>query len=607
MDDLGTKLPDGREFSFWDCETEFTKTYYVSKAANASNLNPGSKEAPFATIGRAATLLLPGERVLIGGGTYDEFVQPARGGESPAKMISYEAAPGERVIITGARPYANGWKKPEHWAIGGGCKGAYPVYEGSFNHGDFERVNPFSMVNQSSHPWESDFYIANAPKAMDWGPYLMRRGLLFCDGEALTQINSPRGLAGRPGTYWVEDSGFVFMLHLKDGSNPNDHLITYTCREQLFSPSEAGTGYIRVSGLEFECVGNGVPGTQKGMVSTHIGHHWIIENNKVRWANSIGIDVGRESTVRDAQGLPSGGMIVRGNRVSYCGICGITGLSGNEGLLVEGNFLTGNCWHDFLFNWESAAIKVHSVKNGLIRLNTITDTVYGDGIWTDWSNENERICYNFIFNTQKCSGGGIFIEASDVLNRADHNVIVGCRPYSFRKKPDEKWGGGNGIICQDSSEVLLDNNIILDAFGAALNMLTGSPDRMMFGHGALGIRHRLAQNIIAKCGVAMVFSNAENFADGDVVDEGSLGKPYTVSIEPHGTAPRRLDLRSAHKYQGWEENGRSVSISYECDMEAKILRLEITYMGETMAKEIEIGRFFDLDDVRAFLGNAGCK
>ena len=86
-------LPDGRQFAFWDCETVFTKTYYVSKAAHACDTNPGTAEAPFATVNRAAQVLMPGERVVIGGGVYDEFVQPARGGESAAKMISYEAAP----------------------------------------------------------------------------------------------------------------------------------------------------------------------------------------------------------------------------------------------------------------------------------------------------------------------------------------------------------------------------------------------------------------------------------------------------------------------------------------------------------------------------------
>ena len=52
-------LPDGKQFAFWDIETEFQKTYYVSKAAGASDDNPGTAEAPFATISKAAEVLGP--------------------------------------------------------------------------------------------------------------------------------------------------------------------------------------------------------------------------------------------------------------------------------------------------------------------------------------------------------------------------------------------------------------------------------------------------------------------------------------------------------------------------------------------------------------------
>lgn len=609
-DEKYSLLPDGKPFAFWDCETVFTKTYYVSKAANACDSNPGTLEEPFATINQAAQLLLPGERVVIGAGVYDEFVQPARGGESAASMISYEAAPNERVVLTGAKEYKNGWIKPQNWAIGNvrrnrhdswATEGDIPVYEGNFEHGDFERVNPFSMINHPSHPWVDDFYIAWAPKSMDWMPLFQRRGLLFCDGEPLKQVNTPRDLAGQPGSYWVEDSGFKFLLHLKDSSHPADHVITYTCREQLFAPKIEGAAYIRVSGLEFEFVGNGVPGTQKGMLSSRMGHHWIIENNKLRWANSIGMDIGRESTIRSGHGLISGGTIVRGNHVSYCGICGITGLGGNEGILIENNRLVGNCWHDLQFNWESAAIKVHGVRNGLIRLNTITDTLYGDGIWTDWANENERLCYNFIFNTQAACHGALFVEASDMPNLVDHNVIIGCKTYRFKKDSAVFWNGGHGIITIDSNDVYSEENIIFDVEGEAHDMKTGSPDRMFNGHGSMGIRHRVIKNIIADCNRAALFSNAQNFTDGNIVDERSFKKPYSIGIEPTGTAPQLLNLRAAQRFLEWEKNGRAVTIRYSYDLDAMTVKFDIEYKNTTMTKEINIGQLFCLDDVLAFV------
>ena len=50
---------------------------------DASDDNPGTKERPFKTINKAAQVLMPGERVLIGEGVYKEFVRPLRGGQAP--------------------------------------------------------------------------------------------------------------------------------------------------------------------------------------------------------------------------------------------------------------------------------------------------------------------------------------------------------------------------------------------------------------------------------------------------------------------------------------------------------------------------------------------
>ncbi|MDR3173348.1 MAG: DUF1565 domain-containing protein [Treponema sp.] len=142
-------LPDGRKFAFWDCETSFRKTYHVSKALNADDGNPGTADAPFATISRAAAVLEPGERVIIGGGIYDEFVRPGRGGTDPANMISYEAAPGEKVVLTGARPYKGAWTDPYGWRTHGlgkyyNLRGGYDrdarIYEGNFERDDFDKI-----------------------------------------------------------------------------------------------------------------------------------------------------------------------------------------------------------------------------------------------------------------------------------------------------------------------------------------------------------------------------------------------------------------------------------------------------------------------------------
>jgi hypothetical protein len=43
---------------------------------------------------------------VIAAGTYRECVRPARGGSSPDRMISYEAAPGATVIVKASECFA---------------------------------------------------------------------------------------------------------------------------------------------------------------------------------------------------------------------------------------------------------------------------------------------------------------------------------------------------------------------------------------------------------------------------------------------------------------------------------------------------------------------
>jgi hypothetical protein len=83
-------------------------TWHVAGSrAEASDDNPGTAQKPWKTISKAAAILEPGDTVMIHGGTYREYVQPARGG-TPAQPITYQGAPGEEVVISGA-DVITGW------------------------------------------------------------------------------------------------------------------------------------------------------------------------------------------------------------------------------------------------------------------------------------------------------------------------------------------------------------------------------------------------------------------------------------------------------------------------------------------------------------------
>ena len=187
-------LPDGSEFPRWEQPLEFSRTYYVNNgASNANDNGPGDRTRPFKTIGKAAEVLMPGERVVIAEGIYRECVRPARGGSSPAQMISYEAAPGAKVYIKGSEVLTGEWKE-ETVRPGFGRPAAtapgttvwrYDLPGTLFP----DAYNPFALPSiMGSWGWLDG-------ATVDMGPYLRRRGLVFVNGKPLEPMEQRNELA----------------------------------------------------------------------------------------------------------------------------------------------------------------------------------------------------------------------------------------------------------------------------------------------------------------------------------------------------------------------------------------------------------------------------
>ena len=79
-------------------------------AVTGSDASRGTGSAPWRTIQHAADLAQPGDVVTVHAGVYRERVDPPRGGVSAQRRIVYQAAPGEKVTLTGSDS-AKGWEK----------------------------------------------------------------------------------------------------------------------------------------------------------------------------------------------------------------------------------------------------------------------------------------------------------------------------------------------------------------------------------------------------------------------------------------------------------------------------------------------------------------
>ena len=108
-------------------QTAMPREFHVS--INGDDTNAGTRSAPLRTIQRAADLAQPGDVVTVHEGVYRERVNPPRGGLSEGQRITYQAAPGEKAVITGSE-IVKGWRK----AGGDAWKLTIPnKYFGGFN------------------------------------------------------------------------------------------------------------------------------------------------------------------------------------------------------------------------------------------------------------------------------------------------------------------------------------------------------------------------------------------------------------------------------------------------------------------------------------------
>jgi hypothetical protein len=91
-----------------DVSIRESTAYYVG-GEKASDSNPGTKKAPFATITKAAELLKGGETCYIRSGIYRETVVPKNSGSS-GKPIVFTSDGNVDVTISGADKVNSGWK-----------------------------------------------------------------------------------------------------------------------------------------------------------------------------------------------------------------------------------------------------------------------------------------------------------------------------------------------------------------------------------------------------------------------------------------------------------------------------------------------------------------
>jgi hypothetical protein len=518
-------LPDGTFFSFWDDQTVYRKTYHVAgRNAAASDANPGTAENPWKTIGRAAEVLQPGEKVVVHEGVYREFVSPRRGGNGPESMIAYEAAKGENVVVSGAVEWKPQCRPSSGW---GRTRPGTAIWMADLPAEQFVGYNPFLARNI-----HEEFVIYR--NLDDTPKYLLRRGMVFVDGRPLKQVFRYTELAAQDGAFWVEEPGLRIHFRPAGDAEPGKAAFEVTAREQVFAPRDRGLGYIRVSGFQVERAADGVPVPQRAMLSTSRGHHWIIENNRVRWANACGIDVGNQ----DWKASPPprfGGHILRRNQVSDCGVCGIAGCSAVDGTLVEDNLVERVGGLEIERMWEVAGLKFHTAKGVLIRRNTFRDLHRAAGVWLDYLNANCRVTGN-VFSNISSANGALFVEVSHAANVLDRNVFWDIRPSAGNPRHPKD---GSGVCADSSDHTMVAYNFFgkIPAFAVSVNNL--QVDRIVDGRKGECRENRVLNNVFFACPQRIFLGrNDTNLCDGNLFEAGGKEGSFDIQVPPPRPKPR---------------------------------------------------------------------
>ena len=570
MNEETVLLPDGTAFAFWDDRTEYTRVYHVARShPRADDGNDGTAERPFATISRAAQVLQPGQKVLVHAGVYRECVRPARGGAGPEAMIWYQATPGDEVVVKGSEPWQPTWRPSEGWLADRPDRPR--VWMADLPAEWFAGCNPFAARNISGG------YFGFNRIQSDWrrdeiDRMLRRCGMIFLDGLPLEQVGHPGHLRQKAGAFWVEQPGLRIHLRLGDDGDPNGRTFEVTTREQVFVPQRRGTGYIRVSGLAFEHAGDPVPSPWRAMVSTWRGHHWIIEDCRLRWAHAVGVDVGNEAL--GAEMPPDERRwtrhVIRRNRVSDCGIGGIAAVDANWGTLVEDNLVERIGGLNLERVWEAGGLKFHQASGVLIRRNVFRGMRNAPGIWLDYLNRNTRVTQNVVADVEGILGG-IYVEATHEPTLIDRNVVWDVRG-TFVPADRDYTGPGINVDCGENCRV--ERNFIgqvRDSYGVLVHHTQHA--RRVGGRTGLCRRHAVLANVILACPKRVLFGlGGENRCEGNVYDERDDATSFCVQY-PAPSASQ--NLAGWREYFAFDRRGAQVRAETEFDPGTLTLRLRI--------------------------------
>ncbi len=437
-----------------------SKIYHVS-AVNGTGYNPGTEDAPFATISQAAKIAREGDTIYVHEGVYREWVKPEMGGTNEWNRITYKAVDGEKVVIKGSERITS-WENTEGtvWKV---------VLPNSF-FGDF---NPYA--EKLSGDWLifpdqfADSYIENG----EMKNFQLHLGDVYLNGKSfyevgrIEEVQNPIRRETGVNPPWTkhpepllhpEDSIYTWYAEVDpkaetttiyanfQGADPNEELAEINVRRSCFYPTRTGRNYITVDGFEMcQAATPWTPPTadQPGLLGVNWSKGWIIQNCDIHDSKCSGISIGKEESTGHnlctiTQRKPGyqyqmeavfkalrmgwskdtvGSHVIRNNVIHDCGQNGIVGHMGCVFSTIEHNLIYNIAVKHEYFGYEIAGIKLHAAIDVQILHNNIHNSALGT--WLDWQAQNTRVSGNVYYANDR----DLMIEVTHGPYKVDNNVF----------------------------------------------------------------------------------------------------------------------------------------------------------------------------------------
>lgn len=473
----------------------------------AADTNPGTVDAPWKTLARACEVAGAGDTVTVGAGVYRETLAPRNSGEA-GKPLRFVAAPGAKVVLSGAEPVTGAWQPYQgsiyrlqtplkfiqlfvdgkmmleaRWpnaslsdlmvmnrARAGEATGYETLADPNLPAGDWngavvllwpgsEWVNMTRRVADYQPGKSFRFDVTTEQQKKDIyhkeDPYKPRAGNPYVLVGSLAGLDSP-------GEWFLDEASGTLYLWAPDGKSPATHRVEAKQRDYACDLSKLGC--VEVKG--FDIFGAGVTMAE--------AHDCLLENCQLRYPEHVreyaggklpparNVLTGKNNEWRRCliAYAATSGLQIRGedNRLVNSVVHDVNYLGSGRGGVEMGSSVRCSILHSTLFRAGRDTISHGGSKeirleyNDVWAANMLNNDAGAIYCWGKTS-QNGTIAYNWVHDN--ANANGIYLDNFSNGFRAHHNLIWNC--------------GGDGFhINSDAMNHLIYNNTITQvrrAFG----------------------------------------------------------------------------------------------------------------------------------------------